>query len=72
MEDRTEEWKRICEQAAREQDPERLLMLSRRIAELLDQRVLDARAGRMNAKAKSQSTVEESPKVSQGRFRERD
>lgn len=42
MPDGTEEWKRICEQAAKEQDPEKLMMLTRRIIELLDQRIRDA------------------------------
>jgi hypothetical protein len=37
------EWKKICEQAAQEQDPERLLELTKRIIELLDQGLKDAR-----------------------------
>jgi hypothetical protein len=36
------EWKKICEQAAHEQDPEKLIALTRRIIELLDQGVADA------------------------------
>jgi len=36
------EWKKICEQAAQEQDPERLLELTKRIIELLDQGLKDA------------------------------
>jgi hypothetical protein len=31
-----EEWQKLCEQAAREQDPEKLLRLTQRITELLD------------------------------------
>ena len=38
-----EEWKTICEQVANEQDPEKLMTLARRIIELLDQRMRDAR-----------------------------
>ncbi len=43
MRDGTEEWKRICAQAAHEQDPEKLMTLTRRIIELLEQRIRDAR-----------------------------
>jgi hypothetical protein len=43
MPDGTEEWTRICEQAAKEQDPEKLMILTQRIIELLDQRIRDAR-----------------------------
>jgi hypothetical protein len=32
----TEEWKQFCQQAAVEQDPKKLLELTRRINELLD------------------------------------
>jgi hypothetical protein len=35
MREHSEEWKRLCEQAAVEQDPKRLLELTRRINELL-------------------------------------
>jgi hypothetical protein len=31
-----EEWQKLCEQAARERDPEKLMALTRRITELLD------------------------------------
>ena len=41
--DGMEEWQTICEQAAHEQDPEKLMTLTRRIIELLDQRMRDAR-----------------------------
>jgi hypothetical protein len=43
MQDAKEEWKRLCEQAANEQDPEKLMLLTQRIIELLDQRVRVAR-----------------------------
>ncbi len=43
MRDDSEEWKRVCEQAAKEQDPEKLIKLTRRITELLDKRVLASR-----------------------------
>jgi hypothetical protein len=36
MKDHTEEWKNLCEQAAVEQDPEKLLELIQRINNLLD------------------------------------
>jgi hypothetical protein len=31
-----EEWQKLCEQAATERDPEKLMKLTQRIAELLD------------------------------------
>ncbi len=43
MQDTKEEWKRLCEQAANEQDPEKLMILTQRIIELLDQRIREAR-----------------------------
>jgi hypothetical protein len=43
MRDGTEEWKIICEQAAQEQDPEKLMKLTQRITELLDERIEKAR-----------------------------
>jgi hypothetical protein len=43
MQGDSEEWKRLCEQAAKEQDPEKLITLTRRITELLDQRLHTAR-----------------------------
>jgi len=43
MRDGMEEWKMICEQAVNEQDPEKLMTLTRRIIELLDQRIRAAR-----------------------------
>jgi DnaJ-domain-containing protein 1 len=43
MPDNTEEWKRMCAQAANEQDPEKLVILTQRIIELLDQRIREAR-----------------------------
>jgi hypothetical protein len=36
MKEHSEEWKNLCEQAAVEQDPQKLLDLIRRINELLD------------------------------------
>jgi hypothetical protein len=38
MNDRNDEWARLCQQAAVEQDPERLMKLVARIVELLDAR----------------------------------
>jgi len=38
-----EEWKRICEQAAHEQDPEKLMLLAQKIIALLDEGIRDAR-----------------------------
>jgi hypothetical protein len=35
LRERTEEWKELCRQAAVEQDPQKLLELTRRINELL-------------------------------------
>jgi hypothetical protein len=35
MREHTEEWKELCRQAAAEQDPQKLLELTRRINELL-------------------------------------
>lgn len=43
MRDDSEEWKRVCEQAAKEQDPETLIKLTQRTTELLDRRVLAGR-----------------------------
>jgi hypothetical protein len=43
MRDDSEDWKTICEQAAVEQDPEKLIKLTRRITELLDGRNVEAR-----------------------------
>ena len=40
------EWKKICERAAQEQDPEKLLELTKRIIELLDQGLTEARRRR--------------------------
>jgi hypothetical protein len=42
MRDNTE-WKKVCEQASQEQDPEKLMELTNRIIQLLDQRLVDAR-----------------------------
>jgi hypothetical protein len=36
LREHTEEWKQLCQQAAVEQDPKKLLELTRRINELLD------------------------------------
>jgi hypothetical protein len=36
--DSKEEWMRLCEQAAVEQDPEKLMTLTREICRLLDER----------------------------------
>ena len=36
MKDRQEEWPTLCKQASTEQDPARLIILVRRIVELLD------------------------------------
>ena len=46
MRERSEEWKKLCEEAAVEQDPRRLLELTRRINELLlgKQKRLDSAA----------------------------
>ena len=44
MNDSRREWENLCEQAAAEQDPECLMRLVRRIAELLDDRQPSARA----------------------------
>ncbi len=38
MDDHMEEWTRLCQQAAVEQDPDRLMKLVARIVELLDER----------------------------------
>lgn len=38
MDDHKEEWTRLCQQAAVEQDPEQLMKLVARIVELLDKR----------------------------------
>jgi hypothetical protein len=40
------EWKKICEQAAHEQDPEKLMELARKIIELLDEGTADAQRRR--------------------------
>jgi hypothetical protein len=36
LREHTEEWKQLCQQAAVEQDPKKLLELTKRINELLD------------------------------------
>jgi hypothetical protein len=35
MQEKTERWKQLCEEAAKEQDPQRLLELTREINDLL-------------------------------------
>ena len=45
MQDHNEEWAQLCQQAAVEKDPERLMRLVGRIVELLDARRGVAHAG---------------------------
>jgi hypothetical protein len=43
--DKQEDWMKLCEQAAVEQDPEKLLMLTREICRLLDEREKALKSG---------------------------
>ncbi len=37
--DKKEDWRKLCEEAAKEQDPDRLLVLARQIIAMLDERL---------------------------------
>jgi hypothetical protein len=52
MDDHKEEWTRLCQQAAVEQDPERLMKLVARIVELLDSRRANVSLTHSNPPAK--------------------
>lgn len=45
-EQRKEAWLKLCEQAAVEQDPEKLLALTREICRLLEEREIALKTGR--------------------------
>jgi hypothetical protein len=42
--DKKEDWRKLCEEAAKEQDPDKLLVLARQIIAMLDERLLLKRA----------------------------
>lgn len=42
-----EEWLKLCKQASVEQDPERLMLLTREICRLLDEREKGLKSGRL-------------------------
>ena len=52
MDEHKEEWTRLCQQAAVEQDPDRLMKLVARIVELLDARRSTAGMAHPNPPAK--------------------
>jgi hypothetical protein len=37
--DKKEDWRKLCEEAAKEEDPDRLLVLARQIIAMLDERL---------------------------------
>jgi hypothetical protein len=37
--DKKEDWRKLCEEAAKEQDPDKLLVLARQIIAMLDERL---------------------------------
>ena len=42
--DKKEDWRKLCEEAAKEQDPDKLLVLARQIIAMLDERLALKRA----------------------------
>jgi hypothetical protein len=42
--DKKEDWRKLCEEVAKEQDPDKLLVLARQIIAMLDERLTMKRA----------------------------
>lgn len=60
VQDHNEEWARLCQQAAVEQDPERLMRLVGRIVELLDARRASGNGNMRNGASSVKPSTESS------------